>query len=397
MMHNQPKTIWNRYFVVALIGYFFLFMTVSLFFIFPIFLKQFDASESRIGLIMGINSLVIIFIRPIFGRLIDVQGRKKISIIGIIILIIVFPFFLFVKNAGWLPLILRTITGVGWGMSMTATMTLCSDLAPAERLAHSMGIIGIGGLTSQALGPFIGEEIVSYFGFKALFITCLIFVLGSFLCIYFTPETIGNNKIRNPEKIREIIKIQIPLLIIICALPLVHGAVRGSVVYFISLFIKDIGLQRVGPFFIAFSLSAVVTRLGIGDISDRYGRKKIIFPAVLIISFNLFLITKIQSIFMVIMTGLIGGFGQGLLFPALSTYMIDILGHENKGLAISLYLTLFDMGIGLGSPVFGWVSQSYGYKTMYLLAGLILFLVATAFTFKAPNPLKVNRNLNQAN
>jgi len=366
-------------------------MTVSLFFLFPLFLKRFGASESQIGLIMGINSLVVIFVRPLFGRLIDIHGRKKISLLGIIILILIFPFFLFVKDAGWLPLLLRALTGIGWGISMTATMTLCSDLAPAERLAHSMGIIGIGGLTSQALGPFIGEEIIREFGFNALFITCIIFVLASFLCIYLIPEPLNffsnQNKSsgKNPMKIIEINKI---IFIIICALPLVHGAVRGTIVYFISLFIKSLNLQRVGPFFVAFSIAAVLTRLGIGGISDRYGRKRVIFPAVIIISLNLLLITQINNLYMIILTGLIGGFGQGLLFPALSTYIIDFLGHENKGLAISLYLTLFDIGIGIGSPLFGKISDTYGFKIMYIIASILLFLVASVFTLKAPEPKK---------
>jgi predicted MFS family arabinose efflux permease len=266
---------------------------------------------------------------------------------------------------------------------MTATMTMCSDLAPAERLAHSMGIIGIGGLTSQALGPFIGEEIVRNFGFNALFLACIIFVLGSFLCIYIIPEPINFLPIRN-QKFGKPSKINIPIFLIICTLPLVHGAVRGSIVYFIALFIKSINLERVGPFFVAFSLAAIGTRLGIGDISDRYGRKKVIFPAIIIICFNLVLITQIHNLLMIIITGLIGGFGQGLLFPALSTYIIDFLGQENKGLAISLYLTLFDIGIGIGSPIFGWISDSYSFKTMYIMASLLLFLTALIFFLRAP-------------
>jgi len=387
-MHSQPKTIWNKNFIIAFMGYFFLFMTVSLFFLFPLLLKQFGASESRVGLIMGINSLVVIFIRPLFGRLIDIYGRKKISLLGIIILIIIFPFFLLIKNAGWLPLLLRALTGIGWGISMTATMTMCSDLAPAERLAHSMGIIGIGGLTSQALGPFIGEEIIRKFGFNGLFLTCIIFVLGSFLCIYFTPEPMNFIPSQNKKSEKKLVKPHILIFVIICALPLIHGAVRGTIVYFITLFIKSINLQRVGPFFVAFSLAAVGTRLGIGDISDRYGRKKVIFPAVIIICLNLLLITQIRSLLMIIITGLIGGFGQGLLFPALSTYIIDFLGHENKGFAISLYLTLFDIGIGIGSPIFGRISDSYGFKTMYMTASILLFSVALVFTLKAPEPRK---------
>ena len=89
---------------------------------------------------------------------------------------------------------------------------------------------------------------------------------------------------------------------------------------------------------------------------------------------------------MFVLTGFIGGFGQGLIFPALSTYVIDILGQENKGFAISLYLTFFDVGMGLGPPIFGWISDLSGYRSMYLIAGLIFFLAGVLFTWKAPSP-----------
>ncbi len=105
-----------------------------------------------------------------------------------------------------------------------------------------------------------------------------------------------------------------------------------------------------------------------------------------LISFNLFLISQVQSFWLFVLTGLIGGFGQGLIFPALSTYIIDIIGRENKGLAISLYLAFFDIGMGFGSTFFGWISDLYGYRQMYLFAGLLFFLVSVLFTWKAPAP-----------
>jgi MFS family permease len=87
---------------------------------------------------------------------------------------------------------------------------------------------------------------------------------------------------------------------------------------------------------------------------------------------------------MLILTGFIGGIGQGLIFPALSTYIIDFMGRGNKGLAISLYNTLFDVGMGIGSPFFGWISDVSGYRRMYVVAGLLLLAATAIFMFRAP-------------
>jgi MFS family permease len=386
---KNMKMIWNRSFLVALIGYFFLFMSVTLFFIFPLFFEQFNASKTRIGWIMGVHSLLAIFMRPIFGRLIDMRGRKNISLLGIAFLIIVLPFYHLINDAGSLPLILRALTGIGWGISMTATMTICSDLAPVTRLAQSMGIIGVAGLLSAALGPLLAEEIVRHFGYGGLFNTSFLFLVISFACMVWTKEVIRPNHNKHfhiPESLKQVAVLSIFLIFM---LPVFHGTVRGAVVNFIALFGKSIPLDRVGPFFVAFSTAAILARFLLGDLSDRLGRKKVVFPSVCIISLNLFLISQVQSIWMFVLTGFIGGFGQGLIFPALSTYIIDILGKENKGFAISLYLTFFDVGMGFGSALFGWISDLYGYRWMYLIAGLAFFLAGVVFAWKAPSPKEI--------
>jgi MFS family permease len=381
---NDLRVFWNRHFLLALSGYFFLYMSVSLFFIYPVFLKQFQPSESRIGLIMGVYSLTAILIRPFFGRLIDVRPRKQMSLLGLAVLLAVVPLYHFVRDAGALPVVLRALTGLGWGISMTATIAICSDLAPVEKLAHSMGIIGVSGLVASAVGPMFAEELVARFGFHGMFWAATVFVAAAMACVAAIRESAP---MMCPEKVpaRRIWRMfSFFSLVLIGTLPVFHGAVRSAVVYFIAVFARSIGVERIGPFFLMFSGAAILTRLLMGDVSDRYGRKEVIFPAALIISLNCLLISLAHGSWMFLLVGFVGGLGQGLIFPALSTYIIDVLGRENKGLALSLYLSLFDVGMGLGSPFFGWVSDLGGFRRMYLVAGGCLLIFNIVFTLKAP-------------
>jgi len=387
-MGETNGSFWSRPFLVALLGYFFLFLSVSLFFLFPLFLQQFKPSQSRIGLIMGIHSVMAIAVRPIFGRLIDEKGRRRVSLAGLLLLVFTMPMFHLVRDAGLLPLFLRALTGFGWGVSMTATITICSDLAPVERLAHSMGIVGVAGLVASALGPLMAEEVVRQFGFAGLFNLSLIFLLASLGCILATKETIraSNDKSEGSEAFLNL-KTFAPLIIFLMAsLPVVHGAIRGAMVNFVALFSRSIGISHVGPFFVTFSLAAILTRFWGGGLSDRYGRKRVIFPAALVIGLNVLFLSQVRSFGLLVLAGFIGGFGQGLIFPALSTYVIDVLGRENKGFALSLYLSLFDAGMGLGSPFFGWVSDLFGYRLMYIIAGLTILVFNFIFAWKAPEP-----------
>jgi MFS family permease len=251
-------------------------------------------------------------------------------------------------------------------------------------MAHSLGLIGVAGIVSNALGPLLAEEIARKHGFGSVFNASMIFLVVSFFCMYFTREGIKQEPLKKSDRPTIPRGLSLITILIISSLPIFHGAVRGSVVNFIALFGKSIPLERVGPFFLAFSLAAILTRVRFGDVSDRYGRKRIILPAACIISLNLFWISTVRSTWVFILNGFIAGLGQGLIFPALSTYIIDIMGRENKGLALSLYLSLFDVGMGLGSPVFGWISDLFGYRKMYVVAGLLLLVSTIVFTLKAP-------------
>ncbi|HSA96216.1 MAG TPA: MFS transporter [Acidobacteriota bacterium] len=384
MTEECRPSFWNRDFLLGLAGYFFLFMSISLFFLFPVVLERFGSSQGRIGLIMGVYSVVAIAVRPFFGRLIDVGGGRRIALLGLFFLALSVPFFHFVDDAGWLPFLLRALAGLGWGVSMTATIAMCSDLAPADRLAKSMGVIGVAGLVANALGPLLAEELLRSGGPGRLYNMSLIFLAASVGCVLLTRDIVKPENRESAAGMKVLKLVPWALAAIVASIPVFHGAIRGAMIYFIAVFGNSIGIARVGPFFVVFSAAAILTRFRLGDLSDRFGRKAVILPAALIIAGNLFVIAAVRSFPLLMVTGFVGGLGQGLIFPALSTYIIDFLGRENKGLAISLYNSLFDVGMGLGAPLFGWVSDLAGYRWMYRVAGLCLLVSTAVFMLKAP-------------
>jgi len=378
------KSLLTIDFAFASLGYFFIFLSVSVFYLFPLFLDRFHPSMSQVGLIMGIHSITAILVRPLFGRMLDKQGGRKVAIMGVLIMIASMPGFYLVESAGMVAILVRALNGIGWGVATTALLAICSDLAPADRMAQSLGIIGIAGTISQAIGPTLAEELLRRFSFVAVFNVSLIMLVATLICVVTVRQMPVGEAFREDERAVGLRTHRSMVLIIIAAMPIIHGAIRGAVINFIALFGASVGFGRVGPFFLAFSAAAIVTRLILGDISDRYGRKPVIFPAALLIGLNLLWIASVHSYWTFVMSGFVAGLGQGLIFPALSTYVIDFLGRENKGLALGLYLSLFDAGMGLGSPVFGWISDMAGYRQMYAVAGCFIILLTLIFGLKAP-------------
>jgi MFS family permease len=385
------KTFLSRDIALAFVSFFLAFLSIALFFLFPLFLDRFHPSKSRVGLIMGIHSVMAIMVRPFIGRILDVRGGRKVAMAGILFMIAVIPGFHLVGSAGILVLLLRALSGVGWGIAMTATMAMCSDLAPTDRMAQSLGIIGVAGIIAGAIGPTLTEEIARMYGFGAVFNLSLTLLAAALLCMAAAKETPRPQERIPNTRILRFGEYSLGILIIIAFMPILHGAVRGAIINFIALFGTSVGFGRVGPFFLAFSAAAILTRLGFGDLSDRYGRKQVIFPAACLIGLNLFWIAQVEAYWIFIVSGFVAGLGQGLIFPALSTYIIDFLGPGNKGLALGLYLSFFDVGMGLGSPFFGWISEMVGYRRMYAIGGSLLLFGTLVFSIKAPRATVCSR------
>lgn len=380
----MKRSLLNKGFILASSGYFFLYFSASVFYLFPLYLDGFHPTKSQVGLIMGIHSVTAILVRPLFGRVLDRRGGKIVAAAGVLIMTASMPGFYFLQSAGLLAVILRAVNGIGWGVSTAALLAICSEVAPPERMAQSLGFIGVAGIISQAVGPAVAEEIFRRHSFDAVFTFSFLMLAAALLCILPIRETIHPSERRKGTQTRSARTFPIGILCIIAAMPTIHGAARGTVLNFIALYGASLGFSRVGPFFLAFSVGAVLTRLGMGDFSDRYGRKRVIFPSAVLIGLNLFWIAGLRSYWAFISSGFIAGLAQGLIFPALSTYLIDFMGRQNKGLALGLYLSLFDVGMGLGSPLFGWISDVSGYRLMYGVAGCLILLSTAVFSIKAP-------------
>ncbi len=380
----RSSSLFGKNFILVSLAYFFVFLSAAIFYLFPLFLDQFHASKGRVGLIMGVHSIASIMIRPLFGRVLDKRGGRKVTIAGILLMIAVIPGFYLVESAGILTIFLRIVSGIGWGIATTAILGICSEMSPPDRMAQSLGIIGAAGIVPGAIGPALAEEILRRYNFNAVFTAALITLIAALVCMIAIKETPSYKVPEKVERNSSYWAYPIFILLIVAAMPIAHGAARGTVLNFIALFGAGAGFGRIAPFFIAFSAAAILTRLGLGDLSDRYGRKRIILPTAILIGLDLFWIAGVHSYWGFIACGFVAGLGQGFMFPALSTYVIDFLGRENKGFALGLYLSLYDIGMGLGSPVFGWISDKTSYRHMYAIAGCLIILLSAVFTLKAP-------------
>lgn len=137
----------------------------------PIFSQnELHMSETTIGLVTGIFSLMQFVFTPLWGRLSDIYGRKPIiafSLIGN-----VFSYFLLglvfsgVLKSVFLLFLARALAGF-FSANIGAAMAYISDITSISERSKGMGIIGASFGLGFVFGPFIGGFLAQRFGFGA--------------------------------------------------------------------------------------------------------------------------------------------------------------------------------------------------------------------------------------
>jgi MFS family permease len=383
--------IWNRPYVLCLAANFLAFYVVTSFVLYPLLIKDSGGTDTQVGLIMGIFSVVSVMLRPVTGMAAERLSYRAVSLFGLVAMAVIVPFFALVRPVGWPVLMLRALFGVGWSCTLAPLMAMATRLTPANHLSEALGIFGISGLLAHAISPMVSELVVAQSGFEALFVLdCLLAVLA--IGLVAAVPTTGTFPETSPGTgpARASGRLLVAAIAGVVLMAIAHGVTRGVNLNFIGPYCRSIGIERFFPFFVAFAFSAILTRFRLAALPDRYGQRRVALPALLLVAANSLIISQISATWLLIVAGLIGGLGQGLIFPALSSLMVDLIGHHRRAFALSVYTTCFEIGFGLGLPVFGMVADHLGYRWMYATAGFYMF--ATIFFFIRLVPAETKRS-----
>jgi MFS family permease len=125
---------------------------------------------SLIGIIMGVQFILIPILSPVMGRISDKIGRTKPIILGLImggLPLITIPYV-----TGFVPLLAISLTyGLGFSMIISSTPALVTDLASQEAYGAAMGFLATIMDVGQMLGPIITGLILASFGYSGSFLS----------------------------------------------------------------------------------------------------------------------------------------------------------------------------------------------------------------------------------
>ena len=356
---------------------FFFFLTFASFFLLPLHIRALGGSERTIGLVMGMAGLSGLASILFIGALLDRFGRRIFLLGGLGMMSLASVAFLFVDRIGPALFVLRAVQGLAFAAGFNAASTLAVEFAPPGRRAAALGIFGISTLGTHALAPSLGEVLISHGGFPALFLVAATFSAIGFALAWplEAPRPAAHDGAARLPWTRDLLT---AIGTVACC-----GVAFGAVITYVPTFVRDEHLGPVATFFLTSTAAAVLTRVTAGGLGDVFGRRRIILPALAALAVSIVLLAAARSTLALGGAAVFFGTAQGIVYPTLNAFTVDLADAAQLGRAQTLYNGTFNLGVTTGSIVLGSVVEAEGHRVMFLGAaglagvGLAIFALGT--------------------
>jgi MFS family permease len=340
------------------------------------------------------------------GNISDKFGRKNVLVLGWLVGIPIPFILLFAPNWNWI-LFANVLLGINQGLAWSMTVNMKIDLVGTQQRGLALGLNEFAGYVSVALVGFLTGYIAAVYGLKPYpFYLGIIFpIIGFLISLLLVKDTKEFTKLeiknyqkaekRDDEK-KQTIDIDSYLknknkslnfrevfletswknrsFLAVSQAGLVNNLVFGVswglfTLYFVSfgISVNDTALLKaLHPGVWGF------LQLATGPFSDRVGRKKMIYPGMIMQAIGIWLILLSHDIYIGILIGMsILGIGTAFVYPALLAAISDIAHPQWRATSLGVYRFWRDLGFVIGALGIGFIADFFGINIAIQIAGWI--------------------------
>ena len=330
-------------------------------------------------------SPMVLLCQPIAGRYADRNGRRILVVAGGALAALAVAGYV-VADSLLLLVLLRLLTGAGEAMALVGAATIVTDIAPEHRRGEALSLFSLGLWGGLALGPLIGELVLSDTRFDAVWLLAAACCLAAGLIGLALPETAPP---RDSEQVS--------------SARLVHGAAIGPGLVlaftvlgfaglgtFGALYARELGLEGAGSVFLVFSAVVVATRVLARQVPDRLGPKRTSRVALTLIAAGLLAIGLWNAPAGLFAGTIVVAFGHALAFPSLMTLAINAGPASERSSIVGTFSAFTELGFLVGALSLGAVASAVGYDGVFVVCALGPLLgVLVLARIAGPRPVPV--------
>jgi MFS family permease len=361
------------------------FSSLNILNVLPDYLAALGAPHSYIGLFMNLGSLALVVLVLPLNRITQRIGRRRVLAISYLVSIGAAAGMFFISTNLALLLPLRALGTLAFCAAFTIHGAEAFELVPRARRIGGIAIFGVSGLLSNPVGTFVGERILAgahpagvFAVSGGLLAICLIVALGY---RWHQPEpdaaSVGLARIALRRELRG-------LILLSCAM---GGGFAIYATFLANLTSEVLGSVRISPFFAAFSLVAIATRVFLANVLDRVHRGALAAVCFAGVSMSYLLSTLLRpgGLWLLVIMGMTYGAGHSTLFPVMTTLFVET-GSDAERLELnSIFVSSLTLGGLLLSVGLGLVGDLLGTRTIFAVMA-VLAAVASVLAYVAVRP-----------
>jgi MFS family permease len=362
----------------ATVTSFFFFASLNGFVLLPLHIHALGGTEVEIGVVMGFYSAAGIVCQPLVGPWVDALGRRPFMILGVALVLVSTVLALVASSIPWFAVV-RALQGVGFSVFFVANFSYVIDLVPPERRGWALGIFGVAGLISTAVAPLIGEWVVRWAGFRALFALCAVLAGAAVAVVWGVQEQ--RRDVGQPPRgagwarsgLEELWRLHM-------VVTLFFGLGTGTLFAFLPTFAESLGVRTLALFYTAYAGAAMAVRIFGGRLIDSRGRRAVVVPSMFVQAGAVGLLAAlgylarhpVPMLFPLSMAGLLAGGAHGFMYPGLAALATDHAPESRRASVVGVFSAVFLVGNAGGAFCFGYIAHRLGYAVMWSIVAALL-------------------------
>lgn len=364
---EKAEKIWNRKFILLFITNL---LVLAAFYasipIIPVYCQEIGITGSKVGIVLTAMSVATILFRPVAGYLLDNFNRYRVYLLFLTLFCLSFPAFIAFPVFGLL-IVVRLYMGVVYSVCASATMTLAGDVLPTSKVTEGISRFAFTVSIGMAVGPYVGLQVQSNMSSKASFLTIFGITVLALICVSCCRMKYPKVQ-RKKFSIRETIYgPAVPFMLNMMFLMIPYGAV----IAYCSILAQEKDIMGYLPYFyICLVVGMLISKLSTQKVIDGGKHRPLVYASLVVL-----ILTMISFLFLttgvhLLVADFFFGLGYGILQPLFQSFVTGTTPGPKRGAANATYMLSYDIGIGIGSLLMGFMQESIGLTTGFALTAI---------------------------
>ena len=367
----------------------------------PAYARDFDVGTTSIGFVVAAFGFSRLFLNIPSGVLGAKYGRTVLMSIGLAITAIGNV------GSGFAPEIIqliawRVLAGAGSAMFMTGAMAYVADISTPQNRGQLMSIQQGALLLGVDIGPPLGGFVADTWGLGWPFFMAGGLAAAAVWTAFrlpnrppgWTPDappavSVTASQVRSQPGARSGTRTMLsnPTFIVVGLFTmmvfLTRTGSRQTLVPIIAVDEIEMSLTMLGVMLFVMTTINFFIVFPAGWLADRFGRKPVMVPGILLAGIGLLLFALAGDVTMMFIAAIIMGIGTGVAGPAPAAYIADLAPPGQTSLAMGLYRTFGDLGFIIGPIALGFIAETSGMATALHINVVLLVGIGIVLAFVA--------------